>query len=341
MRRHASRLRFAEASAGNPLHRRLRRISRRERLAEAKCFVTGYCEATGASDAERGTRLVEVRRDLARHGFYRHTPEELAYGARVAWRNHGRCVGRLLWESLEVVDCRSITEPGAVASRMDQHLRDANCDGRIRSIISVFQPVEGRSLPIWIESEQITQYACHHMPGNTILGDRQNIETTRIAQSMGWKPRGEPGRFDILPWFLRDKDDRRLRFDPDPRAMREIPIRHPSNSGLDALELRWYTVPIVSSMILTIGGIDYPCAPFNGFYVGTEIASRNFADAKRYDLLNEAAHAMRIETGTANPLWKDETLTELNRAVLNSFSAAGVTMLDHHAAAEQYMRFHG
>ncbi len=75
--------------------------------------------------------------------------------------------------------------------------------------------------------------------------------------------------------------------------------------------------------------------------MGTEIASRNLADVKRYDLLPEAAAALGIETGAANPLWKDEALTELNRAVIHSFRQAGVTLVDHHTAAEQYMTFHG
>jgi len=107
--------------------------------------------------------------------------------------------------------------------------------------------------------------------------------------------------------------------------------------GLAALGLRWYAVPAVSSMTLTIGGIEYPCAPFNGFYMASEIASRNFADESRYDQLRAAAEAMGIDTSRA--LWKDRVLTELNEAVLHSFKAVGATVLDHHTASEQFMEF--
>lgn len=346
MRRAVSRLRTADATAGGPLERRLRRISALERREEARAFLAAYHDATGASDQQRGRRWAEVRRQLSRGDWYEHTPEELAFGARVAWRNHARCIGRLYWESLEVVDCRTITEPEAIAERMHAHLREANGDGRIRSLISVFAPVRGRELPAWIESEQLTRYACHRLPDGRWLGDRQNIEDTQTALAMGWRPPGEPTRFDLLPWFLRDRAGRRIRFDLAPGAVREVAIGHPAEPGfaapsLAAMGLRWYTVPLVSGMILTIGGIDYPCAPFNGFYMATEIASRNFADAKRYDLLGEAALALGITGGPSNALWKDETLTELNRAVLHSFREAGVTIIDHHAAAEQYMAFHG
>jgi nitric-oxide synthase len=92
-------------------------------------------------------------------------------------------------------------------------------------------------------------------------------------------------------------------------------------------------------MILTIGGIDYPCAPFNGFYMCTEIASRDFADRGRYDLLPEVARRLGLDPSTRDSLWKDVTLTELNRAVLHSYQAAGVTIVDHHTASDQFMQF--
>ena len=44
-------------------------------------------------------------------------------------------------------------------------------------------------------------------------------------------------------------------------------------------------MPAITNMRLEIGGIDYPAAPFNGWYMGTEIGARNLADADRYDLL--------------------------------------------------------
>ena len=333
--------RFNYSGSSSPLARRLRQISALERREEARAFLDVFHNESGAPATTRQRRWAEISRDLRRHGTYEHTPEELAFGARLAWRNHGRCIGRLFWESLEVFDCRTLTEPEAMAERITQHMSDALGDGRIRSVISVFAPVSGASLPSYVESAQIIQYAGHARKDGTVIGDRQNIEATRIAQSLGWQPPDKPGRFDILPFVIRDQKDRRALFHLPASAIREVPILHPDRAALKDLALRWYAVPCVSGMILTIGGIDYPCAPFNGFYMCTEIASRNFADRRRYDLLPEAARAFGLDPAApGTPFWRDEALTELNRAVQHSFKSAGVTMIDHHAASEQFMDFH-
>lgn len=327
--------------AGHPLRRRLRLISKSERREEASAFLKMFCEETGQPDAFRKQRVAEVRREISRFNFYDHTPEELAFGARVAWRNHGRCVGRLFWESLEVADCRHIKEPAAIANRMQDHLREAYGDGRIKSMISIFAPVENDLLPSTIESSQMTQYAGYADANGAVIGDRQNIEATRIAQSMGWQPPAVPGQFDHLPITIRDKDDRRSIHTLQDAVWQEVEITHPEKSGLSSLGLRWYAVPVISNMILSIGGIDYPCAPFNGFYMGTEIGSRNLIDKKRYDALVSVADALCIDANSKrNPLWQDTTLTELNIAVLHSFQKAGVTMVDHHTACDQYMEFY-
>jgi len=201
--------------------------------------------------------------------------------------------------------------------------------------------VKGDVLPCTIESNQMTQYAGYVNEDGTVIGDRQNIEVTRIVQSMGWQQPAIPGQFDRLPITIRDKDDRRSIHPLQDAAWNEVELTHPEKSGLSELGLRWYAVPVVSNMILSIGGIDYPCAPFNGFYMGTEIGSRNLVDKKRYDMLLPAAQAMGIDTDSKrNPLWQDSALTELNRAVLHSYKQAGVTLIDHHSASNQFMEFH-
>lgn len=327
--------------SGSPLERRLRRISALEKREEARAFLDDFAAASNMSDGARQRRWADIRRGLKRGGWYEHTPEELAFGARLAWRNHARCIGRLYWESLEVADCRDVTAPDAIAARIVDHLDIAQNDGRVRSIISIFPSVREETLPAWIESPQIVQYACHVLVDGSLLGDRQNAEATRIATSLGWRPPQPRTAFDILPVRIRDDKDRRVLFELPHGLVQEVPIGHPQHPGISALGLKWYSVPIVSGMILTIGGVEYPCAPFNGFYLCTEIASRNFADEKRYDLLRPAARAIGLNPDAPGPpLWKDTVLTELNRAVLHSYNEAGVTVLDHHTAAAQYMTFH-
>jgi nitric oxide synthase oxygenase domain/subunit len=45
-----------------------------------------------------------------------------------------------------------------------------------------------------------------------------------------------------------------------------IPITHPTYAKeFRKLDLKWYALPALSSMVLEIGGIEYPCCPFNGW----------------------------------------------------------------------------
>ena len=60
------------------------------------------------------------------------------------------------------------------------------------------------------------------------------------------------------------------------------------------LNLRWYAVPAVSCLMLDIGGLEFTAAPFNGWYMSSEIGARNFGDEYRYNLL-KVRNAMRLE----------------------------------------------
>src|SRR5262245_15137067 len=90
-------------------------------------------------------------------------------------------------------------------------------------------------------------------------------------------------------------------------------------------------------MRLSIGGVRYPAAPFNGWYMGTEIGARNLADTDRYDLLPTVAARLGLDTSQDHTLWRDRALVELNVAVLHSFKAAGVTIADHHTESRRFL----
>jgi nitric-oxide synthase len=119
----------------------------------------------------------------------------------------------------------------------------------------------------------------------------------------------------------------------------EVSISHPNYEWFSDLGLQWYAVPIISDMRLEIGGLQYTAAPFNGWYMGTEIGSRNFGDVDRYDMLPTVADQLGLDTSTDRTLWKDEALAVLNQAVIHSFEEHGVRIVDHHNAAEQFKRF--
>ena len=76
-------------------------------------------------------RWREVEQEIAATGTYEHTLDELSYGARLAWRNSSRCVGRYFWQSLQIRDMRHLeTEAGNVCRLSRTH---QNCHQQRRS----------------------------------------------------------------------------------------------------------------------------------------------------------------------------------------------------------------
>src|SRR6266516_5697710 len=72
-----------------------------ELLAAAERFVALFHDENPGAGAF-GDRMRQVRGEGKAHGTYRHTAGELAFAARVAWRNSSRFIGRLYWRSLRV-----------------------------------------------------------------------------------------------------------------------------------------------------------------------------------------------------------------------------------------------
>jgi nitric-oxide synthase len=293
-----------------------------------------YDEASPAVPRHR--RWHEIRDEIATTGTYTHTAEELEFGARVAWRNSARCIGRLYWKGLRVRDLRHLRAPGDLARECVTHLRESTRDGRIRATITVFAPDRpGRPGP-QIHNDQLVRYAGYRMPSGEVRGDGRYADFTDLAVAAGWTPPEPRGRFDVLPLMISDGGRPELHPVPDD-AVLEVPLVHPDLPWFADLRLRWHAVPAISNMPLRVGGITYPAAPFNGWYLNTEIGARNLADADRYDLLPVIAHRMGLDTRSPRTLWKDRALVELVVAVQHSFDRSGVTLTDHHTESERFL----
>ncbi|WP_428500534.1 nitric oxide synthase oxygenase [Pseudonocardia sp.] len=294
-------------------------------------------DAAGADAEPPAQRRAAVLDEIAATGTYRHTEAELAFGARVAWRNSARCIGRLYWKTLHVRDRRQITAAGDVAAECIAHLREATRGGRIRSSITVFAPdVPERPGPR-IHNEQLVRYAGHRFPDGTVRGDPRLADFTDLVEELGWR-RPEPrGRFDVLPLLVSGPDGRPSLHELPADAVLEVPLTHPDHEWFADMRLRWHAVPAISNMPLVVGGVRYPAAPFNGWYLNTEIGARNLADADRYDLLPAIAARLGLDTSSVRTLWRDRALVELTRAVQHSFDEAGVTMADHHTESDRFL----
>jgi len=305
-------------------------------LGSARQFITMFHNENRAGPPDR--RLRQVRREIEAMGTYWHTPDELAFGARVAWRNSSRCIGRLYWQSLRVRDRREVTGAADIAAESVAHLREATNDGRIRPVITVFAP----DAPYWpgprILNSQLVRYAGYPAAGGTVIGDPANVDITLVARTLGWPGARPPGRFDLLPLVVQESGALPTLHELPGDAVLEVMIQHPEFGWFADLGLRWYAVPVISDMYLDIGGVRYPAAPFNGWYMCTEIGSRDLGDTGRYDQLPVIAGHMGLSTASDRTLWKDKAMTELNLAVLHSFSRAGVTISDHHTESVRFLK---
>lgn len=305
--------------------------------ASARQFITMFHNENRAGPPDR--RLWQVRREIEATGTYWHTPQELAFGARVAWRNSGaRCTGHLYWRGLQVRDRREVTAAADIAAESVTHLREATNGGRIRPMITVFAP----DAPSWpgprIRNAQLVGYAGHESADGAVIGDPATVDVTRVARDLGWSGGRPAGRFDVLPLIVEQAGGFPTLHELPADAVLEVMIRHPDFAWFADLGLRWHAVPVISDMCLDVGGVRYPAVPFNGWYVCTEIVSRDLGDTGRYDQLPVIARQMGLTADRDRTGCQDKAMTELNLAVLHSFSASGVTISDHHTESARFLQ---
>ncbi|MFI5494597.1 nitric oxide synthase oxygenase [Actinoplanes sp. NPDC051859] len=282
-------------------------------------------------------RLAIVRAQIAATGSYVHTTDELSYGAKMAWRNSSRCIGRLYWRSLVVLDRRRARTADEIFALLVHHLLAAGGGqqgGKIRPVISIFAAAQPGQPYARIWNEQLVRYAGYRTAAG-VVGDPRQADFTAAMQGYGWRGKGDA--FDILPLAVEIPGEPVRLYELPERAVLEVPITHPEFGWFAELGLRWHAVPAISNMRLTIGGVNYPLAPFNGWYMGSEIGARNFADKDRYHLLPAVAARMGLDTSSESTLWRDRALVELNRAVLWSYEKAGVRISDHHTESQRFM----
>jgi nitric-oxide synthase len=303
---------------------------------EALDFLEAFALEKKIDSQAQAARLQQVKKEIASTGTWTPSFEELEHGARMAWRNNARCIGRLFWPSLKVRDLRQISNPAEVYQALLEHLETATNGGKIQPLLTVFAPATSDRPVVRIWNHQLLGYAAYEQSDGSILGDPKNLALTREALALGWKGAGT--QFDLLPLIIQKRGCAPVLFPPPHAQALEIPLTHPSLPGFSDLGLKWYAVPILSDMKLRIGGIDFPAAPFNGWYMGTEIGSRDLGDEGRYNMLPAIAETMCINP-EHDPIWKDRALVELNAAVIFSYEQAGVRIVDHHRASSEFMEF--
>ncbi len=312
-----------------------RRSPQEPLLEEAVRFIEMMCQEQ-PQELLVHDRLAAIRMEVQQTGTYWQTPQEVTYGARVAWRNSTRCIGRLPWNVLYVRDMRHLTTAEDIFQAIVEHLRFTTRAGKIQSTITVFAPQVPHREGIRIWNTQSIRYAGYKQPDGSVLGDPQQAEFTNVLRHLGWKG-GAGSPFDVLPLVIQMPGEQPQLFDMPSDVLLEVPLCHPNLPWFTDLGLKWHAVPMISNMRLEIGGISYPAAPFNGWYMGTEIG-RNLADEDRYNVLPVIGRRMGLDISKERSLWRDQALVELNKAILYSYSKQDVTIVDHHTASRQFLR---
>ncbi|NXG14258.1 NOS1 protein, partial [Grallaria varia] len=311
--------------------------TKEEVLLLAKDFIDQYYSSIKRSGSKAHMeRLEEVTKEIEATDTYQLRDTELIYGAKHAWRNAARCVGRIQWSKLQVFDARDCTTAHGMFNYICNHIKYATNKGNLRSAITIFPQRTDSKHDFRIWNAQLIRYAGYKQPDGTILGDPANVELTEICIQQGWK--APYGRFDILPLLLQANGNDPELFEIPPELVLEVPIRHPKFEWFKDLGLKWYGLPAVSNMLLEIGGLEFSACPFSGWYMGTEIGVRDYCDNSRYNILEQVAKKMNLDMRKTSSLWKDQALVEINIAVLYSFQSDKVTIVDHHSATESFIK---
>ncbi|XP_067654893.1 nitric oxide synthase, inducible-like [Haliotis asinina] len=310
---------------------------REELLTHAKDFIDQYYTSLKSFDSERHRkRWAEVEEDILTSGTYDLTLEELTFGVKTAWRNAPRCIGRIQWSKLKVMDARHVSTARGMFEAICSHLEYATNNGNLRSTITVFPKRSSRREDFRVWNNQVILYAGYRQPDGSVIGDPANVEFTEICEALGWHGKG--GMFDVLPIVVSAAGEDPEVFDIPEKLVFEVQIKHPKYTWFEELGLKWFALPGVSKMVLDCGGLEFPAVPFNGWYLSTEVGARNFCDVARYNITEKVATKMGLNTETSSSLWRDRALVEVNIAVLHSFQSAGATIVDHHTASESFIQ---
>uniref|UniRef100_A0A4W3HSW6 nitric-oxide synthase (NADPH) n=1 Tax=Callorhinchus milii TaxID=7868 RepID=A0A4W3HSW6_CALMI len=276
-------------------------------------------------------RMEEVTKEIEVTGNYQLKDTELIYGAKHAWRNAARC-----GQEDFVFDARDCSTAHGMFNYICNHIKYATNKGNLRSAITIFPQRTDVKNDFRIWNNQLIRYAGYKTNNGSIIGDPASVELTEICLQQGWK--GLKGRFDVLPLLLQANGKDPELFEIPSELILEVPIRHPKFEWFKDLNLKWYSLPAVSNMLLEIGGLEFTACPFSGWYMGTEIGVRDFCDTSRYRVLEDVARLMGLDTRKTSSLWKDQALVEINIAVLYSFQSDKVTIVDHHSVTESFMK---
>jgi len=241
-------------------------------------------------------RKLDIETEIRSTGSYTHTEEEIIHGSRVAWRNTAKCVGRIAWNTMLVRDRRHITDLDHMFSECLEHQRLATADGSLKAVMTVFKPRQpGVRLGTRFWSQQLVRFAAYELADGTTIGDKANLDYTKECIDFGWTPPEPKTEYDVLPIVIEDTQAGVIKMFEVPKEYHKVTMfEHPKYPEFAKLGLRWCVVPTITCFTLNLGGLQYTCCPFNGWFMETEI-TRDLLEAGRMDKMAAIARAIGVD----------------------------------------------
>nr|QCX35688.1 Nitric Oxide Synthase 2b [Nautilus pompilius] len=310
--------------------------SKEELLKQAADLMDQYYSSINKQGTkEHEGRLQEIADSVNRTGTYDPTSAELQFGARTAWRNASRCIGRMHWHTLKLFDARHVRTAQEMFLHICELMHYSNNNGNLRAAITIFPHNRDNKNYYRVWNAQLVRYAGYRQPDGSVIGDQNAVEFTEVCQKLGWK--GKNGWFDVLPLVLSANGEDPEMFEIPPELVLEVNLEHPQYPWFADLKLKWYGVAFVSALTFDCGGLEFTAAPFSGWLTETEVGQRNLCE--RYKMTEVIARKMGLDTKKSTNLWKDRVATEVNLAVIHSYHSQKITLTDHHAINEAFMQF--
>ena len=205
----------------------------------------------------------------------------------------------------------------------------ADVDQRRRAcgpMVSVFAPDTPWRPGPRIRNDQLVRYAGYAEPGR-VLGDRRYVDFTTAVCRLGWRP--PTGRTRVRQ-AAAGGADRRTRGSRCSRCRATSCARcrwsTRSCRGSRRSGLRWHAVPVISNC-----GCASAASPTRRRRTTACTSARRSArtcspTTPRTGSRGVIAERLGLDTTSERTLWRDRAVVELNRAVVHSFDAAGVTI---------------
>ncbi len=273
-------------------------------------------------------RWDEVQPQLLTESGYQPTPEELAYGVRIAWRQSRNAFERPFWPDVAVRDVRHLHHPDDVAHAVFTHLELAYNGGAVRPLVTLFQADRANRPGPRLWNPALPLFSSQRHP--------QQAAFVAAITKLGWHSSGD--LYEVLPLVVECAGFAPQIYPVPPEKALAVALVHPEHLWFKTLNLRWNTLMAVADQPLWLAGQGDRSPLVSGVQLSRAVVAW-LQEAEGESLLLRIAGYLRLDTQRDASLWRLKAMTTLEEAVLWSFERAGVTVVETYSAARRFAAF--